>query len=137
MSNKYKAEIKLYKNDLIYILARLFEINEDDVILDGAVLDEKDHVCTVMKEIEVFPDIKDEKLEYVPRDTPVNNWQYIPYNYRGPTYIPYNPTRTEAPPTLDPPYIFTTADIPNTATSDPDPLKVTYNVDTGVTNEVT
>ena len=117
MSNKYKAEIKLYKTDLIDVLARLFEVSEDDVILDGAVFDENGYVCTVMKTIEVFPDPKDEELEYVPKDTPIINW-------------PFNPTTSDPNLILNPPYIFT-ADAPNTnvATSDPDPLKITYDVD--------
>lgn len=126
MSNKFKAEIKLYKNDLIYILTKLFEVSEDDVILDGAVFDEKGYVCTVMKEIDFFSDLKDKKSEYVPRDTCIVNSPYIPYN----------PTSTVAPPILNQPCIIT-VDSPNTATSDPDPLKVTYNVDGKVTNEVT
>ena len=118
MSNKYKAEIKLYKTDLIDILARLFEVSEDDVILDGTVFDENGYVCTVMKTIEVFPDPKDEEPEYVPRDTPI----IIPW--------PFRPTIGDPNPIVNPPYIFTT-DTPNTnvATSDPDPLKITYDVD--------
>jgi len=115
MSNKYKAEIKLYETDLIDILARLFEVSEDDVILDGAVFDEKGYVCTVMKEIEVFPDLKDEKPEYAPKDTPFINW-------------PFNPTTSDPNWNLNPPYIAT-VDTPNTATSDPNPLKITYDVD--------
>jgi len=117
MSNKYKAEIKLYETDLIDILTRLFEVSEDDVILDGAVFDENGYVCTVMKTIEVFPDPKDEEPEYVPKDMPTINW-------------PFNPTTSDPNSILNPPYIFT-ADAPNTntATSDPDPLKITYDVD--------
>ena len=115
MSNKLKAEIKLYETDLIDILARLFEVSEDDVILDGAVFDEKGYVCTVIKEIEVFPDRKDEEPEYVPKDPPTITW-------------PYNPTIGDPNWNLNPPYIAT-VNTPNTAISDPDPLKITYDVD--------